>query len=136
MRPDALNSSGDPTWVKVKGRAKTADGRAWTFDDESLTHDEAWELSTWLRDVAADNLVVGARIGFLEPNLELMWVEREQSNVVVVVWFSLECAPPWANGKAELALSLTPQALRSAADSWEHDLRNPPPPPYRPFPSC
>jgi hypothetical protein len=132
----------DRNWLVIDGQLRHRRNQ-WTFEEACLTTLEAASLPAWLRSVASGDVeplayAAGATgrvptLTFTEPNLAFSVAAYTDGAAVVRVHLSLESAPPW-EAAAEifdyhLELRLSADALRAAADAWEHDLLEFPPRP-------
>lgn len=107
--PDLQGHGGrdwDANWLQISGAVVLADGKAWSFEDPSLTTWEAAKLGQWLREVADGSVkpspfgteVTEQLLCFTEPNLAFSLEERIADQVWLRVHFSLEAQPPWLSG--------------------------------------
>jgi hypothetical protein len=124
----------DANWLQVRGNVTEADGKAWSFDDPSLTTWEAQELGTWLHDVAAGTVQPSPfgtdeperLLVFTEPNLAFSLESRIADRVWVRVRFGLEALPPWLQGAQQpdysVLLDLSAVELAGAASTWAVEL--------------
>ncbi|RKE22176.1 hypothetical protein [Streptomyces sp. TLI_171] len=126
----------DDNWLVVAGSVATAEG-SWSFTDPCLLVHEARQLSGWLRATATgrtepsapDEGWLSPDTWFVEPVLAMSLADRNGTDLVIRVHYSLEAAPPWQNGDDRpdiyqyyVPLRLDSEALLRAADSWDRAL--------------
>ena len=131
--PDAEDPRKRYSWHMITGRAANT-GESWTFRYPALTCDESPRVSTWLRHVArwhqdSGTEVRPAKLTFTEPNLTLDIVGRPARSVAFDVELDLEFRSPRNSTQREagatpnlLHLTMTSEALLTAAVDWEQDL--------------
>jgi hypothetical protein len=127
----------DANWLDVRGDVAQADGKAWSFEDPSLTTWEAQALGTWLQRAAAGTVPVspsrtgepGQLLVFTEPNLAFSLESRIGDRVRVRAHFSLEALPPWLRDHHQpdifdyfVLVDLSASELAGAAGTWTRDL--------------
>lgn len=122
----------DANWLVVHGEVRLADGRAWTFDQPSLTTWEAVRLADWFDpptgsraapSLASPSLARAATLTFTEPDLVLRQDLTGPAAVVLEVELS-HGAVPAARRPAGCVLRwlLAPTDLRVAAAAWRKGL--------------
>lgn len=133
----------DDNWLVIDGTVTTPQG-SWSFVEPCLLTDEAREVTSWLRAVAAGTVPVtppdaeGALspdVTFIEPLVALGLAGRSEGGAAAIRFhLSLEAAPPWQRGDDRPALHqytvdvrTDTTALLHAADRWEHALAAFPP---------
>jgi hypothetical protein len=136
-RPSTGERDEDANWLVIRGDVRLADGRAWSFEDPCLLTWEARSLADWLRGVASGAVVPKPPGGddgapgvvFVEPNLAVSLVARDDRQATIRVHLSLEAAPPWSAGTdsgepfesvVEVSASLA-EVARAAAE-WDREL--------------
>lgn len=130
------NEDWDVNWLMVHGDVRLADGRAWAFDDPSLTTWEAAEISAWLRSVVSGQARLAAPDGgpespmlmFTEPNLAFDLAARDDREATIRVYFSVESQPPWDELPGEVyehhvPVRLSLDDVARAADDWHRELQ-------------
>lgn len=133
--PDADDPRQRYSWHMITGQATSTD-ETWTFQYPALTCDESPRLTAWLRQVAQwlDNpgkaMARPGKLTFTEPNLALDLVGQPLDRVVIDVELDLEFRSPRNRTRREagtpnlLHLTLTREALLSAASDWEQDVEH------------
>ncbi|WP_433544207.1 WapI family immunity protein (plasmid) [Streptomyces sp. CA-294286] len=128
----------DDNWLVIEGTVTTVQG-SWSFVEPCLLTDEAREVTSWLRAVAAGTVAVtepdaegtlAPDVTFIEPLVALSLAGRSEGGAAVIrVHLSLEAAPPWQRGDDRPAVHqysvdvrTETTALLHAADQWEHAL--------------
>jgi hypothetical protein len=122
----------DANWLVIRGRVTTPD-QTWSFTDPCLTVAEASELATWLRAVAAaEVLPPGAgrsgAIEFTEPNLSVTLGATEVDRRTLIWHFSQESSPPGADDETRFGdghpvlTVVSADALARSADEWAQEL--------------
>ncbi|MFB7592812.1 hypothetical protein [Streptomyces sp. NPDC056169] len=140
--PAAPGNPYDDNWLVVGGKVTTPEG-SWSFDDPCLLTDEAREVTTWLRAVAAGTVAVAGRDAegelspdtwFVEPVLAFSLADRSEGGAVIRVHLSLEAEPPWQRGDESTGIyqyavevRVDTDALLHAADQWDLALASFPP---------
>lgn len=140
--PATRGNSYDDNWLVIGGKVTTPEG-SWSFTDPCLLTDEAREVTTWLRAVAAGTVSVTGRDAegelspdtwFVEPVLAFSLADRSEDGAVIRVHLSLEAAPPWqqrdgSTGIYQYAVEVRVDmdALLHAADQWDLALAPFPP---------
>ncbi|WP_331724210.1 hypothetical protein OG416_35455 (plasmid) [Streptomyces longwoodensis] len=133
----------DDNWLVIAGTVITPQGN-WSFADPCLLTDEARQVSTWLRAVAAGTVdatepdaegELSPDTWFTEPVLAFSLANRSEDGTAVIrIHLSLEAAPPWQQGDGgadiyqyvvEVRMDAT--ALLHAADQWDLALTSFPP---------
>ncbi|MFD0078862.1 hypothetical protein ACFVIY_41575 [Streptomyces sp. NPDC127166] len=133
----------DDNWLVIDGTVMTPEG-SWSFADPCLLTDEARQVSTWLRAVAAGTVNVtepdaegelSPDTWFIEPVVAFSLANRSEGGTAVIrIHLSLEAAPPWQQGDGgadiyqyvvEVRMDAT--ALLHAADQWDLALASFPP---------
>lgn len=127
--PDA--GAWDDQWLVIGGTVDLGD-RTWSFTDPCLLIGEAHELATWLRQVAAGQVVPDREgepsLAFMEPVLGFSTTARDGDELVVRIYFTAEAAPPWLRDddphSAQYAVDLRLRAdqILAAADTWTGEL--------------
>jgi hypothetical protein len=135
--PAGTRGDWDANWLIVRGSARTADGRAWSFEDPCLTTWEARSFGAWLRGVvsgAVAPLLFDGGDGegletFTEPNLALSLAARTDEEATIRVHLSLEARPRWLPDDEGvdvfgyfLAVQVPLAELARAADDWNEEL--------------
>ncbi|MEV4975912.1 WapI family immunity protein [Streptomyces scopuliridis] len=133
----ARGDSYDDNWLVIGGSVVTPEG-IWAFTDPCLLVDEARQVSTWLRAVAAGTVALtrpdtdgwlSPDTWFVEPVLAFSLVDRSEDGAVIRVHLSMEAAPPWKQGEngadiyqyfVEARVDIA--ALLRAADQWDLGL--------------
>ncbi|MCX5338571.1 WapI family immunity protein [Streptomyces atratus] len=135
--------SSDDNWLVIDGTVTTPEG-SWTFADPCLLTDEARQVTSWLRAVAAGTVAVtepdaegelSPDTWFIEPLLAFSLANRSEDGAAVIrIHLSLEAAPPWQQGddgadiyQYVVGVQMDTAALLHAADQWDLALM--------PFPS-
>jgi hypothetical protein len=124
----------DDNWLVIGGTVTTLEG-SWSFADPSLLTDEAHEVATWLRAVAAGTVTVtppdaegyvSPDTWFNEPVLAFSLADRSEAGAVIRLHLSMEAAPPWHQGEHGteiyqyfVKVRLDAAALLHAADQWD-----------------
>lgn len=133
----------DDNWLVIDGTVMTPEG-SWSFADPCLLTDEARQVSTWLRAVAAGTVGVtepdaeGELLPdtwFIEPVVAFSLANRSEGGTAVIrIHLSLEAAPPWQQGDGGadiyqyvVEVSVDAAALVHAADQWDLALASFPP---------
>jgi hypothetical protein len=139
----ARGDSYDDNWLVVDGTVMTPEG-SWSFADPCLLTDEAHQVSSWLRAVAAGTVSVtepdaegelSPDTWFIEPVVAFSLADRsEGGSAVIRVHLSLEAAPPWDQGDGGsdiyqyvVEVRMDAAALLHAADQWDLSLASFPP---------
>jgi hypothetical protein len=127
----------DANWLIVHGDVNQADGKAWSFEDPSLTTWEAQALGTWLQGAAAGTVPVSPSgadepdhlLVFTEPDLAFSLESRIGDQARVRAHFSLEALPPWLRGQDQsgifeyfVLIDLSTAGLADAGRIWTRDL--------------
>jgi hypothetical protein len=124
--PHVDNAQYDSNWLNITIRVTHPYG-SWSATDPSLLTYEVERFAQWL-DAMAQGHAVDAAVGFIEPNLSFVLVERN-SVKKVRVYFELESRPAWAAansaGREDLwvEFTVTVEMLRSAAYSLRSQLQ-------------
>ncbi|MEU5894490.1 hypothetical protein ABZ835_48175 [Streptomyces sp. NPDC047461] len=133
----------DDNWLVIEGTVTTPEGN-WSFIDPCLLTDEAREVTSWLRAVAAGTVSatepdtegdLSPDAEFIEPLLAFSLADRsEDGDAVIRVHLSLAASPPWQQGndgadifQYVVEVHTDTAALLHAADQWDLALK--------PFPS-
>lgn len=133
----------DDNWLVIDGTVTTPEGN-WSFTDPCLLTDEARQVTSWLRAVAAGTVSATKPDGdgelspdteFIEPLLAFSLADRNEDGAAVIrVHLSLEASPPWHQGHDRAAvyqyvvqMRMDTAALLHAAAQWDLALM--------PFPS-
>ncbi|MFD8570488.1 hypothetical protein [Streptomyces sp. NPDC059639] len=133
----------DDNWLVIDCTVTTPEGN-WSFTDPCLLTDEAREVTSWLRAVAAGTVAVtdpdaegelSPDTCFIEPLLAFSLAGRSENGTAVIrIHLSLEAAPPWQQGddgadiyRYSVKVQMDSAALLHAADQWDLALM--------PFPS-
>jgi hypothetical protein len=129
--PEIENEMYDSNWLVISIKASVPRG-SWTATHPSLLTWEVKRLAEWLRAVA-ENEPVEPEQHFIEPNLSFSIVGRSRDSITLGVYCGYESKPPWARtGTATLedhqvVLKVTPDDLKSAAESLRAQLSRFPP---------
>jgi hypothetical protein len=140
--PAAGDNSYDDNWLVIGGAVTTPEG-SWRFTDPGLLTDEAREVTSWLRAVAAGTVEVTGpdaegwldpNTWFVEPVLAFSLADRSEGRAVIRVHLSLEASPPWQQGDDKpdiyqyvVEVRVDTAALLHAADQWDLALASFPP---------
>ncbi|MFI6341107.1 hypothetical protein [Streptomyces sp. NPDC050535] len=133
----------DDNWLVIDGTVTTPEGN-WSFADPCLLTDEARQVASWLRAVAAGTVAVtepdaegqlSPDTWFIEPLLAFSLADRSEDGAAAIrIHLSLEAAPPWQQGddgadiyQYVVGMEMDTAALLHAADQWDLALT--------PFPS-
>ncbi|MGW9498178.1 WapI family immunity protein [Streptomyces prasinus] len=133
----------DDNWLVIDGTVMTPEG-SWSFADPCLLTDEAHQVSTWLRAVAAGTVAVtepdaegelSPDTWFIEPVVAFSLADRGKGGAAVIrVHLSLEAAPPWHQGddgadiyQYVVEVRLDAATLLHAAAQWDLSLASFPP---------
>lgn len=132
--PEAVHPGKRQSWLVITGRACSPQGQ-WSFRWQALTTDEAIDLATWLRTVAASPH--GSRRSlsgpeFTEPNLSFIASRPRPNLVALEVALDLEFSPPWrkrnrAGDPFKIECQLSPGAVTRAACVWGTEITPYPP---------
>lgn len=115
----------DSNWLVVEGKVAHPRG-GWTFRDPCLLTYEVRRLADWLDSLARDE-PSSECVVFVEPNLELHWIESDTEGCVRVT-FDLKASPPWAardgaeDEPCRIDFPVTEIELRRAAASLREQL--------------
>lgn len=121
-------------WLLIEVDARTSDGQTWSHHYPSLMVEEARALGGWLHGQATAALGLSAPpalVRFTEPNLALRTRVLRRRRLELIVEFSAESLPPWMRRPSSavypLILTVSADALATAADHWsEHCEAYPP----------
>ncbi|MFD8821516.1 hypothetical protein ACFV1C_03985 [Streptomyces sp. NPDC059605] len=133
----------DDNWLVIDGTVTTPEG-SWSFADPCLLTNEARQVSTWLRAVAAGTVGVtepdaegelSPDTWFIEPVVAFSLADRSEGGTAVIrIHLSLEAAPPWQQGDGGadihqyvVEVRTDAAALLHAADRWDLALASFPP---------
>ncbi|MET9919931.1 hypothetical protein ABZZ04_22980 [Streptomyces sp. NPDC006435] len=133
----------DDNWLVIDGTVTTPEG-SWSFADPCLLTNEARQVSTWLRAVAAGTVGVtepdaegelSPDTWFIEPVVAFSLADRSEGGTAVIrIHLSLEAAPPWQQGDGGadiyqyvVEVRTDTAALLHAADRWDLALASFPP---------
>lgn len=125
----------DDNWLVIDAMVTTPEGD-WSFTDPCLLTDEARQVTSWLRTVAAGTVSatepdsegdLSPDIEFIEPLLAFSLADRSEDGAAVIrVHLSLAASPPWQqdNDGADVyqyvvEVHMDTAALLHAADQWD-----------------
>jgi hypothetical protein len=119
----------DDDWLVIGAKVRTDDHREWDFTDPCLVVAEAWELATWLDQVAMGQVAAAPRsevqLCFIEPNLAFSVAAVSAERVELRVHFSYESVPPWHprdQSSFIVILDVGKADVQAAAAQWRAEL--------------